>query len=115
MDRRWAPFNDRIEEPRYDRRRADFDAEPLWRKGDDRSIGIDAKVGTPLMQSSQTIGIDLPLKALAWEDEMGAAHLSYNDPKWLAKRHGIGREVDETLAKMAAILDALTAKASGAR
>jgi uncharacterized protein (DUF302 family) len=73
------------------------------------------KVGTPLMQSSQTIGIDLPLKALAWEDEMGAAHLSYNDPKWLAKRHGIGREVDETLVKMAAMLDALTAKASGAR
>jgi uncharacterized protein (DUF302 family) len=72
------------------------------------------KVGTPLMQSRQTIGIDLPLKALAWEDEAGATHLSYNDPKWLAARHGIGREGDDTVATMSAMLDALAAKASGA-
>jgi uncharacterized protein (DUF302 family) len=47
----------------------------------------NAKAGTPLMQSVQTIGIDLPLKALVWQDESGKTWLSYNDPAWLAKRH----------------------------
>lgn len=74
----------------------------------------NAKAGTPLMQLEQTIGIDLPLKALAWEDEAGAAHLAYNDPKWLAKRHEIGPGGEETAAKMAAMLAALARKASGA-
>jgi uncharacterized protein (DUF302 family) len=44
--------------------------------------------GTPLMECAQSVGIDLPLKALAWEDAQGQAWLSYNDPAWLAKRHG---------------------------
>jgi uncharacterized protein (DUF302 family) len=47
------------------------------------------KVGTPLMQCSQSVAIDLPQKALIWEDEAGHVWLSYNDPKYLAKRHGI--------------------------
>jgi len=50
----------------------------------------NAKGGTPLMQSVQTIGIDLPLKALVWQDASGTTWLSYNDPNWLAKRHGLG-------------------------
>ena len=41
------------------------------------------------MQAAQTIGIDLPLKALAWEDALGRVWLSYNDPGWLAHRHGL--------------------------
>src|SRR5271170_3320447 len=45
------------------------------------------KAGTPLMQSSQTIGIDLPLKILAWQDAAGQVWLTYNDPGWLARRH----------------------------
>jgi catalase len=45
--------------------------------------------GTPLMQANQTIGIDLPLKALVWEDASGKTWLSYNEPDWLAKRHGV--------------------------
>jgi uncharacterized protein (DUF302 family) len=49
----------------------------------------NAKGGTPLMQASQTIGIDLPLKALAWQDAGGQTWLGYNDPVWLTKRHGI--------------------------
>src|ERR1700730_15279217 len=49
-----------------------------------------AKGGTPLMQSVQTIGIDLPLKALVWQDAAGVTWLSYNDPAWLAKSHGGG-------------------------
>src|SRR4051794_29296749 len=43
--------------------------------------------GTPLMQSVQTIGLDLPLRALVWQDASGRTFLSYNDPAWLAKRH----------------------------
>ena len=49
----------------------------------------NATAGTPLMQATQTIGIDLPLKALAWEDALGRVWLSYNDPGWLAHRHGL--------------------------
>src|SRR5262245_11435002 len=48
-----------------------------------------AKGGTPLMQAAQTIGIDLPLKALVWQDEEGRTFLSYNDPAYLVRRHGI--------------------------
>ena len=44
--------------------------------------------GTPFMECSQTVGIDLPLKALVWEDASGQVWLGYNDPEFLAKRHG---------------------------
>jgi uncharacterized protein (DUF302 family) len=44
--------------------------------------------GTPLMECAQTAGIDLPLKALVWQDEAGKVLLGYNDPDFLAKRHG---------------------------
>jgi uncharacterized protein (DUF302 family) len=46
--------------------------------------------GTPLMQDRQTAGIDLPVKALAWEDEEGQVWLTYNEAAWLATRHGLG-------------------------
>ncbi|EPR66384.1 DUF302 domain-containing protein [Cyclobacterium qasimii] len=46
-------------------------------------------LGTPLMQASQTIGLDLPQKILVWEDADGAVHLSYNDPEFLRQRHQI--------------------------
>jgi uncharacterized protein (DUF302 family) len=65
----------------------------------------NAKGGTPLMQSVQTVGIDLPLKALVWQDEAGKTWLSYNDPGWLAKRHGY--QVDAAVSAMAGALDAL--------
>ena len=42
------------------------------------------KGGTPLMQDHQLAGIDLPIKALAWEDDQGKVWLSYNDAQWLA-------------------------------
>jgi len=71
----------------------------------------NAKGGTPLMQATQTIGIDLPLKALVWQDPSGQTFLSYNDPLWLAQRHGLGTApVAET---MAAALKTLAAKATG--
>lgn len=45
--------------------------------------------GTPFMQCAQTVGIDLPLKALAWEDEAGQVWLGYNAPAFIAQRHGV--------------------------
>jgi uncharacterized protein (DUF302 family) len=45
--------------------------------------------GTPFMECAQSVGIDLPLKALVWEDASGQVWLGYNDPGFLAKRHGV--------------------------
>ena len=67
-----------------------------------------ARVGTPLMQQAQSMGIDLPLKILVWEDEKGAVQMSYNQPSWLAARHGVDNE--EIVGAMAAALAALTSQ-----
>jgi uncharacterized protein (DUF302 family) len=72
----------------------------------------NAKGGTPLMQSVQTVGIDLPLKALVWQDASGNTWLSYNDPNWLAKRHGAGNEVQAQVGAMAAALSAIARTAT---
>lgn len=45
--------------------------------------------GTPLMECAQTAGIDLPLKMLVWQDEAAQVWLGYNDPQYLARRHGV--------------------------
>ena len=45
--------------------------------------------GTPFMECAQSVGIDLPLKALVWEDAQGQVWLGYNDPAWLGRRHGV--------------------------
>jgi uncharacterized protein (DUF302 family) len=71
------------------------------------------QAGTPLMQSRQTIGIDLPLKALVWEDAAGRAWLTYNDPQYLAERHQV-RDHPETVQAMTAALQALARAATGA-
>jgi len=47
----------------------------------------NARGGTPLMQSAQTVGIDLPLKILVWQDAANNTWLSYNEPSWIAQRH----------------------------
>ena len=47
------------------------------------------KVGTPLMQCSQSVAIDLPQKALIWQDDKGLVWLTYNDPEYLSVRHGL--------------------------
>ncbi len=44
--------------------------------------------GTPFMECAQSVGIDLPLKALVWDDAAGQTWVGYNDPAWLAQRHG---------------------------
>ena len=69
------------------------------------------KVGTPLMQCSQSIAIDLPQKALIWEDETGQVWLSYNDPQYLAKRHNT-RGCDKVLEKVAGALGKFANKAT---
>jgi uncharacterized protein (DUF302 family) len=71
-----------------------------------------AKAGTPLMQAEQAIGIDLPLKALVHEDAAGKVWLSCNDPRWLAKRHGLGAVAAQTVDAMAAALNAVATKAT---
>ena len=75
----------------------------------------NAKGGTPLMQSVQTVGIDLPLKALVWQDASGNTWLAYNDPAWLAKRHGLTREADASASALAAALAALAKAATGSQ
>ena len=72
----------------------------------------NARGGTPLMQSVQTIGIDLPLKALVWLDASGQTWLSYNDPAFLAQRHGLGDETGLIVGAMTAALDALAKAAT---
>ena len=67
----------------------------------------NGKAGTPLMQTVQTTGIDLPLKALVWEDASGATWLSYNDPAWLAQRHGVAGETETVIGMMSKALDAV--------
>jgi uncharacterized protein (DUF302 family) len=67
----------------------------------------NAKGGTPLMQAAQTMGIDLPLKALVWQDDAGATWLSYNDPGWLAERHGVAEQTKAVTANMSAMLAGL--------
>src|ERR1700748_700412 len=67
----------------------------------------NAKGGTPLMQAVQTIGIDLPLKALVWQDASGNTWVSWHEPKWFAQRHGSSQAIDAPLGGMSAALAAL--------
>jgi len=71
----------------------------------------NAKGGTPLMQAVQTIGIDLPLKALVWQDAAGETWLSWNDPAWLASRHGVSG-AEAVAGKLAALLEDLAKSAT---
>jgi uncharacterized protein (DUF302 family) len=74
----------------------------------------NARGGTPLMQLAQTIGIDLPLKALAWEDAAGKTWLSYNDPAWLAARHGLAEQGATVVKTLGNVLAALAREATSA-
>lgn len=72
------------------------------------------KGGTPLMQAAQTSGIDLPLKVLVWQDASGVTWLSYNDPTWIAKRHGLQHEAEAAVKAMGDALHALAVAATRA-
>jgi uncharacterized protein (DUF302 family) len=73
-----------------------------------------AKGGTPLMQAVQTIGIDLPLKALVWQDDTGATLVSYNDPVFLPHRHGLAESAKPVVEAMSGALKAIATKATTA-
>lgn len=83
-----------------------------------KSIGMDLaaaevlifgtpKIGTPLLQSNPEIGLDLPLKALAWKAADGSVKLGYTDPAWLAKRYGIA-DRDKVFKAMTGALNKFT-------
>jgi len=68
------------------------------------------KMGSPLMMSNQEMGIDLPMKALAYKDADGQVWLAYNDPAYLKQRHGI-TDKDPVFEKMTGALNGMTDKA----
>lgn len=69
------------------------------------------KVGSPLMKCQQSIAIDLPQKALIWEDDQGTVFISYNDPRYLQKRHNV-TGCEKVFSKIGKALDGITKSAS---
>lgn len=63
------------------------------------------KSGTPLMMASPSIALDLPLKALAWEDAQGTVWLSYNAPEYLKQRHGLRNELLNNISGVGALIE----------
>ena len=70
------------------------------------------KAGTPLMQCKQTVGIELPLKMLVWQDETGTVRVGYSDPDSLKGRYGI-TGCDEVLRKMKGAMEKMASDAAG--
>lgn len=71
------------------------------------------KFGTRLMQAKQSVGIDLPMKALVWQEAAGRTWLGYNEPAWVAARHGLGVDQEKTIQAMSAGLAAQAKEATG--
>ena len=69
----------------------------------------NALAGTKLMQTAPTIGIDLPLRAIVWLDDEGTTWLGYNEPSWIAARHGARPGNEQVLANMRRALAAIAA------
>src|SRR2546421_2406364 len=63
------------------------------------------KAGTPLMIVSPSIAIDLPLKALAWEDGDGKVWLSYNKPEYLKERHGLPADLVKNISGIGGLVE----------
>jgi uncharacterized protein (DUF302 family) len=63
------------------------------------------KGGTPLMAQKPTVGLDLPLKALVWQDGDGKTWLGYNDPKYIVQRHGVDEALQKYLAAVIPLLE----------
>ncbi len=73
-----------------------------------------AKGGTPLMQDKQIAGLDLPLKALAWEDSHGVVWLSYRPGSWISSVHGLNPRSAMAVEAIDQGLSTLCAKAAAA-
>ena len=63
------------------------------------------KAGTPLMQSIPAAGLDLPLKALIWEDAEGRTQIAYNDPQYILRRHGLDPALAANLAAVVPLIE----------
>lgn len=68
------------------------------------------KGGTPMMIASPTLAIDLPLKALVWEDSEGKVRVSYNDPVYLQRRHNISGELLKNISGIGVVLGSAAEK-----
>jgi uncharacterized protein (DUF302 family) len=68
--------------------------------------------GTPLMQANPEAGIDLPFKALIWTDKDGATWFGWNDPQWVAERHGLGGTAEVIVTAIANGMERLCASAT---
>jgi uncharacterized protein (DUF302 family) len=69
--------------------------------------------GTVLMQDEQAAGLDLPFRALAWEDENGEVWLTYNDPHWIGRRHELSYKSRDALARIEAGIAGIARYATG--
>jgi uncharacterized protein (DUF302 family) len=70
------------------------------------------KAGTPLMQADQTVGIDLPLRALVFQDAEQRTVIALDDPEWIARRHGLSEAAAPITAKMKSLLREVAAEAA---
>jgi uncharacterized protein (DUF302 family) len=73
----------------------------------------NAKGGTPMMQASQTTGIDLPLRALVWEDGKGQVWVTYNDPVWIAQRHALPAQAEKVAETLSQGLESIVKSVAG--
>jgi uncharacterized protein (DUF302 family) len=62
------------------------------------------RAGTPLLRAAPAVGLDLPLRALAWEDEQGRRWLAWNDPQYIVARHGLDAQLAANLAAVTPLL-----------
>jgi len=85
--------------------RAEATKAELTMKASQLLIFGNPKAGTPLMKAEPTTAIDLPLKALAWEDADGKVWLSYNRPDFLKQRHGLTDKQLKPLAPIGALIE----------
>lgn len=63
------------------------------------------RAGTPLMQAQPTAGLDLPLKALIWEDAEGLVTIAYNDPQYVLARHGLPQSLSANIAAVIPLME----------
>lgn len=68
------------------------------------------KAGTPLLAASPTVGLDLPLKALVWEDAGGATWIAYNDPAYILSRHAVPAALAQNIHGASALIAAAAAR-----
>lgn len=71
------------------------------------------KGGTPLLAAQPGVGLDLPLKALAWEDVDGQVWIAYNDPLYIVQRHGVAAALAANLAAVTPLIEHAAQKESG--